>query len=220
MTMHMTMQNITQNTMYSTIQNNAIQKMALSIMAAFMAVMVLASPGLAAADEANGDQYGNHKVIFGLHEHARIDALDLSLEAKLDTGAVSASLSAYDIDMFERDDEEWVSFRLGVDGADKDKMELPLDTTVRIRRRLADIDEETQRTYTRRPVVRLTVCIGERQVPMRVNLTDRRNFSYPLLIGSEGLRDLRSLIDPDQEFSTGQPLCSVTLGMEDEGEDD
>ncbi|MBZ2189264.1 RimK/LysX family protein [Alcanivorax sp. JB21] len=181
---------------------------------------VLAGGGSAVADEADDYQASNHKVIFGLHEHARIEALEVSVEAKLDTGAVSASLSAYDINMFERDGEDWVSFRLGIDGADKDEMELPLDTTVRIRRRLADIDEETQRTYTRRPVVRLMVCIGERQVPMRVNLTDRRNFSYPLLIGSEGLRDMRSLIDPDQEFSAGQPLCSVTLGMEDEGEED
>ena len=188
-------------------------------MTVFLALVFLAAAGRAVADEADDHQAGNHKVILGVLEHARIEALDLAVEAKLDTGAVSASLSAYDIDMFERDGDEWVSFRLGVEGADKDKMELPLDTTVRIRRRLADTDED-QRTYTRRPVVRLMVCIGERQVPMRVNLTDRRNFSYPLLVGAEGLRDLRSLIDPDQEFSAGKPLCSVTLGMEDEGEED
>ncbi|WP_111658008.1 ATP-dependent zinc protease family protein [Isoalcanivorax indicus] len=152
-----------------------------------------------------------HKVILGLIEQAHVDELDLTVEAKLDTGAVSASLSAYDIEIFERNGDDWVRFRLGTEGDDAEQRELPLDHKVRIRRRLADIDDEAK-TYTRRPVVRLMVCIGERQVPMRVNLTDRRNFSYALLIGAEGLTDLRSIIDPSQENSAGAPECGMTLG--------
>lgn len=152
----------------------------------------------------------NHKVILGLHEEARIKELGLDIEAKLDTGAVSASLSAYDIQPVMRDGEEWVRFRLGV-ADDAGWRELPLDDTVRIRRRIADMDGDLTQTATSRPVVRLTVCVGEREVPMRVNLTDRRNFSYALLLGAEGLRDLRSLVDPAQAFSSGSPRCTVTL---------
>jgi len=152
-----------------------------------------------------------HKVILGLIEQAYIEDLDISLDAKLDTGAVSASLSAYDVETFKRGGEDWVRFRLGSEGDDAEQRELPLDHKVRIRRRLADIDDDAK-TYTRRPVVRLMICIGERQVPMRVNLTDRRNFSYALLIGAEGLTDLRSLIDPSEEKTAGTPECGMTLG--------
>lgn len=159
---------------------------------------------------AQGGVEIHHKVILGLHEEAQIKELGLALKAKLDTGAVSASLSAYDIEPFMRDGEEWVKFRLGVPG-DAGWRELPLDDTVRIRRRIADMDGDLTQTATSRPVVRLTVCVGEREVPMRVNLTDRRNFSYALLVGAEGLRDLRSLVDPAQAFSSGSPRCTVTL---------
>lgn len=157
----------------------------------------------------------NHKVILGLHEEARIKELGLDIKAKLDTGAVSASLSAYDIQPVMRDGEEWVRFRLGV-ADDAGWRELPLDDTVRIRRRIADMDGDLTQTATSRPVVRLTVCVGEREVPMRVNLTDRRNFSYALLLGAEGLRDLRSLVDPAQAFSSGSPRCTVTLANLDD----
>lgn len=157
----------------------------------------------------------NHKVILGLHEEARIKELGLDIKAKLDTGAVSASLSAYDIQPVMRDGEEWVRFRLGI-ADDAGWRELPLDDTVRIRRRIADMDGDLTQTATSRPVVRLTVCVGEREVPMRVNLTDRRNFSYALLVGAEGLRDLRSLVDPAQAFSSGSPRCTVTLANLDD----
>lgn len=157
----------------------------------------------------------NHKVILGLHEEARIKELGLDIKAKLDTGAVSASLSAYDIQPVMRDGEEWVRFRLGI-ADDAGWRELPLDDTVRIRRRIADMDGDLTHTATSRPVVRLTVCVGEREVPMRVNLTDRRNFSYALLLGAEGLRDLRSLVDPAQAFSSGSPRCTVTLANLDD----
>ncbi len=157
----------------------------------------------------------NHKVILGLHEEARIKELGLDIKAKLDTGAVSASLSAYDIQPVMRDGEEWVRFRLGI-ADDAGWRELPLDDTVRIRRRIADMDGDLTQTATSRPVVRLTVCVGEREVPMRVNLTDRRNFSYALLLGAEGLRDLRSLVDPAQAFSSGSPRCTVTLANLDD----
>lgn len=148
----------------------------------------------------------NHKVIFGLHEKVSVPELGLQLEAKLDTGAVSASLSAYDIELFEKDDEEWVRFRLGAESHQGQKVELPVDKTVRIRRRKEDV-ADNEKTYSERIVVRLKVCIGGREVPMRVNLADRRNFNFPLLVGSEGLREIGALVDSSLEFAAGNPHC-------------
>lgn len=166
----------------------------------FALVGLLLSGGAAMAKEFN------HKVIFGLHEKVSIPELDLQLEAKLDTGAVSASLSAYDIELFEKDDEEWVRFRLGAEDYEGQKVELPVDKTVRIRRRKEDVTDN-EKTYSERVVVRLKVCIGGREVPMRVNLADRRNFSFPLLVGSEGLREIGALVDSSLEFATSSPHC-------------
>lgn len=147
-----------------------------------------------------------HKVIFGLHENVTISELDLDLEAKLDTGAVSASLSAYDIELFDKNGDEWVRFRLGAKEYAGQKVELPVDKTVRIRRRKEDV-ADNEKTYSERVVVRLGVCIGGREVPMRVNLADRRNFNFALLVGSEGLREIGALVDSSLEFATGSPQC-------------
>jgi len=105
-------------------------------------VRILTLPLLAAAlgVQAQDGVEINHKVILGLHEHALVKEIDHPVEAKLDTGAVSASLSAYDIEMFNQDGKRWVRFRLGAKDADDTLYELPLDDTVRIRRRLSDID--------------------------------------------------------------------------------
>lgn len=166
----------------------------------FSILGVMLSGGAAMAKEFN------HKVIFGLHEEVAIPELGLQLEAKLDTGAVSASLSAYDIETFTKDDEEWVRFRLGVESDEGRKVELPVDKTVRIRRRKEDV-ADNEKTYSERIVVRLKVCIGGREVPMRVNLADRRHFNFPLLVGSEGLRDIGALVDASLEFAAGSPHC-------------
>ena len=173
--------------------------------------LILASGlvALASGTAADSVPTGQHKTIYGVHEHARINELDLGLEAKLDTGAVSASLSAYDIETFERDGEDWVRFRVGVKSAGDKAVELPLDHTVRIRRRVQDLHPEAEKTYTQRPVVSLTLCVGDRAATMRVNLTDRRNFDFPLLIGSEGLAQLHSIIDPQLSYSVGTPSCNA-----------
>ena len=46
------------------------------------------------------------KSIFGWVEEVRIDSAELSLRAKLDTGATTSSLNAQDIEHFERDGKE------------------------------------------------------------------------------------------------------------------
>lgn len=165
----------------------------------FSLVCIMWNGGAAMAEEFE------QKVIYGLHEQVRLPELGLQLEAKLDTGAVSASLSAYDIKRFDKDGEDWVRFRLGAEGENGRQVELPVDKTVRIRRRQEDVTDN-ERTYSKRIVVMLDVCIGDRQVPMRVNLADRRNFNFPLLVGSEGLRDLGALVDSSLEFAAG-PRC-------------
>ncbi len=62
---------------------------------------------------------------------------------------------------------------------------------------------------TQRPVVVLEMCIGDRRVRTQVNLVDRSNVKYPLLIGRNTLvRDF--VIDCDTSFCT-KPSCPEVL---------
>lgn len=148
------------------------------------------------------------KQIFGLHEHILISELGVSLQAKLDTGATTSSLSAHHIRRFKRDGESWVRFQLGWDGAPDQVYELPLARVSRIKRRADDFDPEEEKTYSTRPVVELTVHMGNRQQLIEVNLTDRSAFKYPFLLGARGLKGLGAVVDPALSLSVGKPDLS------------
>ncbi|MBD1586557.1 ATP-dependent zinc protease [Pseudomonas typographi] len=148
------------------------------------------------------------KVTFGLNEYARLD-IDLEVPAKLDTGAVTASLSARDITRFKRDGQPWVRFYLAIDNAHAHPIERPLARVSRIKRRADDYDAEQGPRYTARPVVELSVCMGDRLRTLQVNLTNRSTFQYPLLIGAEGLEQFNVVVDPSLRYSAGKPTCAT-----------
>lgn len=56
-------------------------------------------------------------------------------------------------------------------------------------------------------MIGMQLCIGDRQREVEVNLTDRRHFSYPLLIGAETIRDLNAAIYPTEKYTAGRPTC-------------
>jgi hypothetical protein len=173
---------------------------------ALLAVFLMASTELLATPPA-APATPTARVIYGLHEQVYIAELGVVLPAKIDTGADSSSLSAINVRHFTRKGERWVRFDLAVEGMDLRDIERPLSHNVRIRRRASDFNEAEDKDYSRRPVLQLTLCIGNRAATVNVNLADRRRFRQPLLLGASTLREMRALVDSDIEFSAGVPLC-------------
>ena len=116
------------------------------------------------------------------------------MEAKLDTGAQTASLSARDITRFKRKGESWVRFYLAVDSAHAHPIERPWrdqqDQTSRRRLRSGRGKDLYRTTGHRARSVH-----GQVKRTIEVNLTDRTAFQYPLLIGSDALTRFGALVD-------------------------
>lgn len=148
------------------------------------------------------------KQIFGLHEQIHLLELGVGLTAKLDTGATTSSLSAHNIKRFKRNGESWVRFQLAWEKAPEQVYELPLARVSRIKRRADDFDAEEEKTYSARPVIELTLQMGERQQQIEVNLTDRSAFQYPFLLGARGLKALGAIVDPALSMTAGKPLLT------------
>lgn len=149
-------------------------------------------------------------VLYGRYEHIKVEEIGKVLPAKMDTGAMTASLSAHDIERFQRDGEDWIRFRLAVKGADDTRYEMPLIGISQIKSRAEEaeeIDLDGEPPRVERPVVGMQLCIGNELRETEVNLTDRRHFSYPLLIGAKTIRDLGAAIDPADKYTAGQPAC-------------
>ena len=130
------------------------------------------------------------RQVLGLYETARLPNLEVNMEAKLDTGAEISSVDARNIELFERDRKKWVKFELHRTSKGIKPMELPVKEIIRIRR--------PGSTAAERPVVSMTLSIGEITLPVDVSLTTRENFSYPLLIGRNFLQDL-AVVDVEKE---------------------
>ncbi len=147
-------------------------------------------------------------TLYGRYEKIRLPQIGKTLEAKMDTGAKTASLSATDIERFKRDGEPWVRFRLATENADDTLFEQPLARVSKIKSRNEESDsDESRATPSERPVIELDVCLGDVERTVEVNLTDRSHFNYPLLIGASALSEFDAAVNPAQRFTASTPRC-------------
>lgn len=151
-------------------------------------------------------------AIYGWLEEATLGSGELTIRAKLDTGADNSSLNAPDYEIFDKDDEEWVRFTV----TNQDDMEYTFEKKIVREARIRSASGTN-----RRPVVKMDVCVGEVLRSVEVNLADRSDLSYQMLIGRSYLKD-RILVDSGEEFSR-DPDCDESVADEadrpDESED-
>ena len=147
-------------------------------------------------------------TLYGRYEYIKLPEVGgQTFKAKMDTGALTASLSAKDIETFTRDGEDWVRFRVATKDADGKVYEHKLARISKIKNR-ADEDEDGEGAeISKRPVVDLELCLGDVKRTVEVNLTDRSSFNYPLLIGAKALREFKAAVNPARRFTADKPDC-------------
>lgn len=121
------------------------------------------------------------------------------IKAKLDTGARTSALHAFDLEEFERDGQAWVRFSIHPwqrNADDAVKAELPVHDVRHVRSSSGHVQE--------RYVVLVAVRIGLRKVTTEVTLTRRDAMGFRLLIGREALRQ-GYVVDPGRSYLGGRP---------------
>ena len=139
------------------------------------------------------------KSVIGWVERVRIYPGNFEIHAKIDTGAKTSSLNAPNLRIFQRDGADWASFVVTNRAGVTQKFEEKILRISKIRRH----GERTQQ----RPVIMLGVCIGNVYQVTQVNLIDRKNFNYQMLVGRRFLED-HAIVDPGKTF-IAKPTCSV-----------
>jgi hypothetical protein len=126
-----------------------------------------------------------------------------AIKAKIDTGARTSALHAFDIDTFERDGSTWARFLIHPwqdSGSDEIAVEAPL------------MDRRTVRSSSGasrlRPVVTTTIQLAGTLVPIEVTLTRRDEMGFRMLIGRQALRR-RFLVDPGRSYLGGKPARDI-----------
>ena len=149
--------------------------------------------------------------IYGRLELATLEGNPVPLKVKMDTGAKTSSLSAVNLREFQRKGKDWIAFDVIVP---KHKIDLhferPIARWVKIKKRSEEFSEEEikREPYSRRPVVKMKMCLRNQQHSVEVNLVDRNHFLYPMLMGRTAIMEFKGVINPAIKF-TEMPACQV-----------
>jgi hypothetical protein len=134
--------------------------------AALMSVIFLIGPGGAPAET-------KEKISLGAVENVALLPWGVTMPARIDTGAATSSLDARNIAIKGNE----VEFNLPPQYGGR-KIRLPLLKVKTVR---------SAEAKDQRPVVIVELCIGSKRVRTRMNLNDRSNVKYPILIGRNTL---------------------------------
>ena len=139
----------------------------------------------------------------GWEEWLSLPGLGLpALKAKVDTGAKTSALHAFDIETFGSASNPKVRFAVHpVPG--RTDITIACSAPLRDRREVTSSNGETEQRY----VIETELDIGGKSVPIEVTLTDRTNMAYRMLLGRQALQ-------PDWIVSPTESCCQPLLSYD------
>lgn len=139
----------------------------------------------------------------GWEEWVALPGLGLpALKAKVDTGAKTSALHAFDIETFGPASRPKVRFAVHpVPG--RTDITIPCSAPIKDRRDVTSSNGETEQRY----VIETELDIGGVRVPVEITLTDRTTMAYRMLLG-------RQAIQPDWVISPTESFCQPELSYD------
>ncbi|HEX4903106.1 MAG TPA: ATP-dependent zinc protease [Acidimicrobiales bacterium] len=139
------------------------------------------------------------RTVVGWREWIRVPELlgDEWIKAKVDTGARTSAIHAWDVEPFERDDRTWVRFQLHPRQHDDLHIvtaEAPLVEEREVRSSNGDVEV--------RPVIEATIALDGTQHRIELTLTNRDQMGFRMLLGRTGMAR-RLLVDPGRSYLLG-----------------
>lgn len=121
------------------------------------------------------------------------------IKAKIDTGARTSTLHAYNITPFEQDGRTFVRFQ--VHPVQRRRLpEITCVAPVLARRSIRDSGGRAEERF----IILTTLRIGEDRFAIELTLTNRDQMSFRMLVGRAAIRG-RYHVDPGRSFRTGRP---------------
>ena len=131
------------------------------------------------------------KLLLGAVEDVTFIDEEITLEARIDSGAETSSVGVYALTQFERDGKGWVRYKL-VNLKKAPWLEHRIRDDVRIKSRVEGFTDE-------RYEIRMDIKVGSKVYRRQVfNLANRKNFDYQALLGRSFLRDV-AIVDVSVE---------------------
>ena len=132
--------------------------------------------------------------IIGWREYIGLPEFGISkLPAKIDTGARTSALHAVNQEVFNRDDEQWVSFWLKRQGQSKAER---FETQIVDRRKI----KNTSGDQELRLIIHTTLLLGAHKWSIDISLADRKKMEFDIILGRTAIRGKSVLVHPGRSF--------------------
>jgi ribosomal protein S6--L-glutamate ligase len=131
------------------------------------------------------------KIIIGRAEWCQLPELNIpAIKARVDSGAKTSALHAFNIEPFVRDGVEWVSFEVHPLQRSR-AVAFRCEATIADRRMVKSTSGVAEQRY----VIKTTMCLGAHNWEIELTLTNRDSMGYRMLLGRQGMKR-HVLIDP------------------------
>ncbi len=144
------------------------------------------------------------KKVIGWREWVELPELGIkNIKAKVDTGARSSSLHAFDVKIFKRRGKDYVSFTVHPEQRDIKKT-ITCEEPVLEFRNVRSSNGHVEK----RPVIETNVRLLGEEWPIEITLTNRDEMGFRMLLGRQSFRN-KFLVDAGKSFN-GEKLKKKT----------
>ena len=150
----------------------------------------------------------SNKIIIGSEEWCILPELGLpAVKARVDSGARTSSLHAFNIQTFEKKGVPWVRF-------DVHPIQANRKIVKRCEARLIERREVRSSSghLEQRPVISTRVQLGEQAWDIEITLSNRDTMGYRMLLGREAMAG-RFIVDPERSFVLGRMSGTKAAGF-------
>lgn len=134
--------------------------------------------------------------VLGWREWVELPDLGLShIKAKVDTGARSSCLHAFELELFQRDGADWVRFKVHPEQGNEQKV-VECEAKILDRRSVRDSGGHSEE----RVVILTTLQVGEWADKIEMTLTSRDNMRFRMLMGRTSISKAGFVVDPSHSY--------------------
>ena len=146
------------------------------------------------------DKKKNNLPVIGWREWVALPDLGIkTIKVKVDSGARSSSLHAFDLKIFDRDGGQWVRFKV-------QPVQRSNDNTVVVEALVLEFRSvrSSSGIAKRRPVIITNIELLGEVWPVELTLASRDEMGFRMLLGREAFRG-RFLVDGGKSYYGGKP---------------